>query len=118
MESGIDVEGRFRGSKRSFKFDSSSSLRISGEEDNIFPNSVNREDNDDEEALKWAAIQRLPTVTRLRRGLLITPEGEVSEIDVHELGLQERKYLLERLVRIADIDNEKLLLKFRDRVNR
>ncbi|KAK2363926.1 pleiotropic drug resistance protein [Trifolium repens] len=118
MESGIDVEGRFRGSKRSFKFDSSSSLRISGEADNIFPNSVNREDNDDEEALKWAAIQRLPTVTRLRRGLLITPEGEVSEIDVHELGLQERKYLLERLVRIADIDNEKLLLKFRDRVNR
>ncbi|KAK2417908.1 pleiotropic drug resistance protein [Trifolium repens] len=118
MESGIDVEGRFRGSKRSFKFDSSSSLRISGEADNIFPNSVNREDNDDEEALKWAAIQRLPTVTRLRRGLLITPEGEVSEIDVHELGLQERKYLLERLVRIADIDNEKLLLKFRERVNR
>jgi hypothetical protein len=49
---------------------------------------------------------------------LITPEGEVSEIDVHELGLQERKYLLERLVRIADIDNEKLLLKFRERVNR
>ncbi|WJX79105.1 transcription factor [Trifolium repens] len=118
MESGIDVEGRFRGSKRSFKFDSSTSLRISGEADNIFPNSVNREDNDDEEALKWAAIQRLPTVTRLRRGLLITPEGEVSEIDVHELGLQERKYLLERLVRIADIDNEKLLLKFRERVSR
>ncbi|KAK2438608.1 pleiotropic drug resistance protein [Trifolium repens] len=28
------------------------------------------------------------------------------------------KYLLERLVRIADIDNEKLLLKFRNRVNR
>ncbi|PNY15670.1 pleiotropic drug resistance protein 1-like [Trifolium pratense] len=119
MESSIDVEGRFRGSsKRSFGFDSSSSLRINGEADNVFPNSVNREDNDDEKALKWAAIQRLPTFRRLRRGLLITSEGEISEIDVHKLGLQERKYLLERLVRIADIDNEKLLLKLRDRFNR
>ncbi|XP_045794552.1 pleiotropic drug resistance protein 1-like [Trifolium pratense] len=119
MESGTDVEGRFRGSsKRSIRFNSSSSLSISSEADNIFPNSVNREDNDDEEALKWAAIQRLPTVRRLRRGLLITSEGVVSEIDIHKLGMQERKYLLERLVRIADIDNEKLLLKLRGRLNR
>ncbi|CAJ2632861.1 unnamed protein product [Trifolium pratense] len=119
MESGTDVEGRFRGSsKRSIRFNSSSSLSISSEADNIFPASVNREDNDDEEALKWAAIQRLPTVRRLRRGLLITSEGVVSEIDIHKLGMQERKYLLERLVRIADIDNEKLLLKLRGRLNR
>ncbi|CAJ2632862.1 unnamed protein product [Trifolium pratense] len=59
-------------SKRSI----TSALCISSEADNIFPNSVNREDNDDEEALKWAAIQRLPTVRRLRRGLLITSDGE------------------------------------------
>lgn len=72
----------------------------------------------DEEALKWAAIQRLPTVTRLRRGLLINSEGGANEIDVHKIGLQERKYLLERLVRIADADNENFLLKLKDRIDR
>jgi len=72
----------------------------------------------DEEALKWAAIQRLPTVTRLRRGLLINSEGEANEIDVYKIGLQERRYLLERLVSIADSDNENFLLKLKDRIDR
>lgn len=76
------------------------------------------ESYDELEALKWAAIQRLPTVTRLRRGLLINSEGEANEIDVHKIGLQERKYLLERLVRIADADNENFLLKLKDRIDR
>lgn len=96
-----------------------SSLRWNSGMDNVFSNSINREnDDDEEEALKWAAIQRLPTVARLRRGLLTTPEGNANEIDVHKLGLQERRYLLERLVRATDVDNEKFLLKLRDRFDR
>jgi len=49
---------------------------------------------------------------------LTTSEGEVCEIDVYKLGQQERRYLIDRLVRIADVDNEKLLSKLRDRIDR
>ncbi|KAK7396464.1 hypothetical protein VNO78_17497 [Psophocarpus tetragonolobus] len=83
---------------------------------NIFSNSFHKED--DEEALKWAAIQKLPTVARLRKALLTSPEGQLNEIDVHKLGLQERRALLERLVKTAEEDNEKFLLKLRDRIDR
>lgn len=76
-----------------------------------------RED-DDEEALKWAALEKLPTYNRLRKGLLLGSEGEASEVDVHHLGFQEKKSLMERLVKIAEEDNEKFLLKLKDRLDR
>ncbi|XP_027349846.1 pleiotropic drug resistance protein 1-like isoform X2 [Abrus precatorius] len=98
----------------SFRIGSSSIWRNSDAE--IFSNSFHQED--DEEALKWAAIQKLPTVSRLRKALLTSSEGEASEIDVQKLGLQEKRALLERLVRIAEEDNEKFLLKLRDRIDR
>jgi hypothetical protein len=89
----------------------------------------------DVKSLKWASIQRLPTVARLRRGLLTTPQGDTNEIDVHNIGLQERTYLLQRLVTNnnnnnnintddddGDVDNDQssfLLLKLmRDRIDR
>ncbi|CAK8543698.1 unnamed protein product [Lathyrus sativus] len=114
MESSVDDQRRFRGNSKI----ESSSRRVSSDVEYLFPNSVNREDNDEEEALKWAAIQRLPTVARLRTGLLKTSEGKANEIDIHHLKQEEKKFLLERLVRVADIDNEKFLLKLRDRVHR
>nr|AGT28055.1 pleiotropic drug resistance transporter 3 [Panax ginseng] len=40
------------------------------------------------------------------------------EVDIHNLGLKEKKDLLERLVRVAEEDNEKFLYKLRDRVDR
>jgi len=98
----------------SFRNGSSSIWRES--DGNIFCNSFHQVD--DEEALKWAAIQKLPTFSRLRKALLTSPEGEVNEIDVHKLGLQERRVLLERLVRTAEEDNEKFLLKLRERIDR
>ena len=98
----------------SFRIGSSSIWRNSDAE--IFSNSFHEED--DEEALKWAAIEKLPTFERLRKGLLTSPGGEANEIDVMKLGLQERRELLERLVRIAEEDNEKFLLKLRDRIDR
>lgn len=75
-------------------------------------------DGDDEEALRWAALERLPTYNRIRRGILVGSQGEGREIDIKKLGKQERKNLLERLVRIADEDNEKFLLKLKNRINR
>ncbi|PRQ25688.1 putative pleiotropic drug resistance protein PDR/CDR [Rosa chinensis] len=73
---------------------------------------------DDEEALKWAALQRLPTFTRLKKGLLTTPQGHANEVDVHHLELQERKDLIERLVGVAEEDHEKFLLRLKSRIDR
>ncbi|XP_057422907.1 pleiotropic drug resistance protein 1-like isoform X2 [Lotus japonicus] len=76
------------------------------------------EREDDEEALKWAAIERLPTYLRIRRSILNNPEGKGIEVDIKQLGITERKILLERLVKIAEDDNEKFLLKLRERIDR
>ncbi|KAI4316280.1 hypothetical protein L6164_024275 [Bauhinia variegata] len=74
---------------------------------------------DDEEALKWAAIERLPTYLRIRRSLLTNAEGKGRDVvDIRKLGLTERKILLERLVKIAEEDNEKFLLKLKKRMDR
>lgn len=75
-------------------------------------------DENDEEALKWAAIEKLPTYLRLRRGILTEDEGQAREIDIKNLGLLDRKNLIERLLKIADEDNENFLLKLRDRIER
>jgi hypothetical protein len=83
----------------------------------IFSNSFHQEE-DDEEALKWAVIQKLPTFERLRKGLITSLQGETTEIDIANLGSQERRDLLERLVRLAEDDNEKFLLKLKDRFER
>ncbi|KAJ1438250.1 P-loop containing nucleoside triphosphate hydrolase [Sesbania bispinosa] len=92
------------------------SLRASSS--NIWRNSSmdvfsTSEREDDEEALKWAAIERLPTYLRIRRSILNN-----EEVDIKKLGLTERKILLEKLVNIADEDNEKFLLKLRERMDR
>ncbi|KAK8641769.1 hypothetical protein V6N13_011143 [Hibiscus sabdariffa] len=75
-------------------------------------------DEDDEEALKWAALEKLPTVARLRKGILTGSQGGANEIDVSNLGWQERRTILERLVRVAEEDNEQFLLKLKNRINR
>ena len=98
----------------SFRNGSSSIWRDSDAD--IFSNSLHKED--DEETLKRAAIQKLPTVSRMRKALFTSPEGRVNEIDVHKLGLQERRALLERLIRTSEEDNEKFLLKLRERIDR
>ena len=80
--------------------------------------SKSSRDEDDEEALRWAALERLPTYARLRKGILTTSQGQPSEIDVDNLGLKERRELIERLINVADEDNEKFLLKLRNRIDR
>ncbi|PON89425.1 ABC type transporter protein [Trema orientale] len=80
--------------------------------------SKSSREEDDEEALKWAALEKLPTYSRLRKGILTTSKGEHSEVDIHSLGFKERKDLLERLVQVAEEDNERFLLKLRNRIDR
>ncbi|KAJ8644662.1 hypothetical protein MRB53_006410 [Persea americana] len=75
-------------------------------------------DEDDEEALKWASLEKLPTYDRIRKGILSGAAGEHKEVDIQKLGFQERKNLLERLIRVAEEDNEKFLLKLKNRMDR
>ncbi|KAK1358248.1 putative ABC-transporter extracellular N-terminal domain-containing protein [Heracleum sosnowskyi] len=99
----------------SLRANSSSGWRNSGKE--VF--NTSGRDEDDEEALKWASLEKLPTFDRLRKGLLFGSQGAgASEVDVYDLGYKERKKILDRLLNVADEDNEKLLLALRERVDR
>ncbi|KAG8051402.1 hypothetical protein GUJ93_ZPchr0001g29855 [Zizania palustris] len=83
--------------------------------------SSSRAEEDDEEALKWAALEKLPTYDRMRRAILpLDDGGEAGKrvVDVLNLGQQERRALLERLVRVAEDDNERFLLKLKERIDR
>nr|XP_043640211.1 pleiotropic drug resistance protein 1-like isoform X1 [Erigeron canadensis] len=73
---------------------------------------------DDEEALKWAAIEKLPTNLRIQRGILTDEKGQPKEIDIKKLRLVEKMNLVDRLVKIAEQDNEKFLLKLKERIDR
>lgn len=92
--------------------------------DSIWPNNLNgvfsrsssREAND-EEALKWAAMEKLPTYNRLRTGILPGLSGRLREVDISRLGSEEKKHLLDRLVSAAE-DNEDFLLKLKSRFHR
>ncbi|KAG4137149.1 hypothetical protein ERO13_D07G054100v2 [Gossypium hirsutum] len=113
MEGG-DIYKASTSLRRSIRSGSSSIWRNNGIE--VFSRSSR--DEDDEEALKWAALEKLPTVARLRKGILASSEGGANEIDVFDIGWQERKALLERLVKVAEEDNEKFLLKLKNRIQR
>ncbi|XP_068652531.1 pleiotropic drug resistance protein 1-like isoform X2 [Aristolochia californica] len=92
---------------------SSSMLRSSAVE--VFSRSSREED--DEEALKWAALEKLPTYNRLRKGIMAGIAGEVSEVDIDSLGFQDKKVLLDRLIRVAEDDNERFLTKLKNRID-
>ncbi|KAB2073018.1 hypothetical protein ES319_A07G056600v1 [Gossypium barbadense] len=113
MEGG-DIYKASTSLRRSIRSGSSSIWRNNGIE--VFSRSSR--DEDDEEALKWAALEKLPTVARLRKGILASSQGGANEIDVFDIGWQERKALLERLVKVAEEDNEKFLLKLKNRIQR
>ncbi|XP_068648074.1 pleiotropic drug resistance protein 1-like [Aristolochia californica] len=97
----------------SLRRNSSSIWRNSAVE--VFSRSSREED--DEEALRWAALEKLPTYNRLRKGILAGTAGELTEVDINSLGFQEKKVLLDRLVRVAEEDNEKFLMKLKNRID-
>nr|QVT92310.1 ABC transporter [Salvia miltiorrhiza] len=76
-------------------------------------------ERDDEEALIWAALERLPTHARIRKGVYSEEKGgDAREVDVMNLGFAERKNLIDRLLDIAHQDNEVFLLKMKRRIDR
>lgn len=127
MEAGLPGDDLVRSlsNRRSFRSSSrkswaSSSFREAwGGPGDVFQRSGREED---EEELKWAAIERLPTYDRLRKGILkqVLDNGKVvhQEVDVSNLGMQNKKQLMESILRVVEDDNEKFLQRLRDRTDR
>lgn len=82
--------------------------------------------DEDEEALKWAAIEKLPTYDRLRASIINSfMDNEVhadkmkhKKVDVRKLDLDDRQKFINRFFKVAEEDNEKFLKKFRNRIDR
>ncbi|EFJ27083.1 ATP-binding cassette transporter [Selaginella moellendorffii] len=89
--------------------------------ENVFSRSSVRE-VDDEEALKWAALEKLPTYDRLRTAIIknVGEHGSTrhEHIDVKSLGLTERRNLVEKLLATTDTENEMFIRKLRERIDR
>ncbi|XP_025626107.1 ABC transporter G family member 32 isoform X2 [Arachis hypogaea] len=84
--------------------------------DNAFARSTSfRKEGEDEEALRWAALERLPTYRRARRGIFKNLGGDKREVDVADLGMQEHRILLERLADALDDDPETFFQLMRSR---
>ncbi|XP_021275798.1 ABC transporter G family member 38 [Herrania umbratica] len=81
------------------------------------PSTSRMKEEDDEEALKWASLERLPTYERARKGVLHGILGDFKEIDLRDLGFQERKDLLDKFMKNAD-KNEEYLKKLKARIDR
>ncbi|KAF9594978.1 hypothetical protein IFM89_035751 [Coptis chinensis] len=84
--------------------------------------SASQQDIDDEQELIWAAIEKLPTYDRIRKGILtqVNDNGTVhhEEIDVTKLGMQDKKHLMDSILKVVEEDNERLLQSLRSRTDR
>ncbi|KAJ0819535.1 putative ABC-type xenobiotic transporter [Helianthus annuus] len=85
-----------------------------------------RHSMEDEEALRWAALEKLPTYNRLRTTIFksYVPAdqqqmvGEQMLLDVRDLDPQARQSFIDKIFKVAEEDNEIFLRKFRDRVDK
>ncbi|XP_057978064.1 ABC transporter G family member 29-like [Malania oleifera] len=91
--------------------------------------------DEDEEALRWAALEKLPTYDRLRTSIFksfmdnngVPPAAannttaklvHMKEVDVRKLDVNDRQEFIDRIFRVAEEDNEKFLRKFRNRIDK
>ncbi|XP_034695525.1 ABC transporter G family member 42-like [Vitis riparia] len=85
-------------------------------------------EKDEEEAVRWGALEKLPTYDRLRTSILKSVvEGEseeksgrvvYKEVDVGKLDESDRENFIHRNFKVADDDNEKFLQRLRNRFDR
>ncbi|KAM5584403.1 pleiotropic drug resistance protein 2-like [Rosa sericea] len=100
----------------------STSVREMWNAPDVFQRSGRQQTVDEEEELKWAAIERLPTYDRMRRGMLrnVMSNGRVvnEEVDVANLGDQDKRQLMESILKVVEEDNERFLQRLRARNDR
>ncbi|GLT71132.1 hypothetical protein SLA2020_431730 [Shorea laevis] len=88
--------------------------------------SPSRSGKEDEEALIWAAMEKLPTYNRLRTTILqsvVEVENHPTKIlhkqvDVRKLDANDRQEFMERNFKVVEEDNQKFFSKLRDRVDK
>ena len=115
-----EMEEIQRSMRSSFSFNSHGSRRLSG----AF--SARDRDHDEEYELQWAALERLPTVDRLKSTLFVLPNGEGGErgtgkrelVDVTKLGALEKRLFIDNMIKHIEEDNLRLLQKQKDRMER
>ncbi|MFS7906163.1 putative ABC transporter, P-loop containing nucleoside triphosphate hydrolase [Helianthus anomalus] len=81
---------------------------------------------EDEEALRWAALEKLSTYNRLRTTIfkpyVLADQQEMPTdkmlLDVRELDPNARQQFIDSIFKVAEDDNERFLRKFRDRVDK
>ncbi|PRQ53696.1 putative pleiotropic drug resistance protein PDR/CDR [Rosa chinensis] len=84
-----------------------------------------KENDDDEVELQWAAIERLPTFERIRTSLMdCNKEDDDHEgkskrvVDVTKLEALERHVFIDNLLKEIEGDNQRLLQKLKERIER
>ncbi|PRQ53695.1 putative molybdate-transporting ATPase [Rosa chinensis] len=84
-----------------------------------------KENDDDEVELRWAAIERLPTFERIRTSLFgCNKEDDDHEgkskrvVDVTKLEALERRVFIDKLLKQIEGDNQCLLQKLKERIDR
>ncbi|KAK7279020.1 hypothetical protein RJT34_24062 [Clitoria ternatea] len=116
-EDGIVSDGGFR---KSFSGNMIEEAWMSADSD-VFERS-GRDIDEEEKQLKWAALERLPTYDRMRKGIIkqVLENGTVNyqEVDITKLGVHQKKHLLQNILSTAEQDNENFLHRMRDRINR
>lgn len=80
--------------------------------------STSSRKENDEEAPEWTALEKSTTSDSSGKQILTASPGDENEIDVNNLGLQESHKLINRLVKVPEVDNEKFLLKIMNRFER
>ncbi|KAG6669262.1 hypothetical protein I3843_01G223600 [Carya illinoinensis] len=128
MDGAEKAKGPERRASRSF---SRSMSRKSWSMEDVFAGGRHSRRNsthvdEDEEALTWAAIEKLPTYDRLRTGIIKSymdnePRAKQAlhkEVDVRKLDMDERREFIDRIFKVAEEDNEKFLKKFRNRIDK
>ncbi|KAM7275604.1 hypothetical protein ACFE04_017470 [Oxalis oulophora] len=87
--------------------------------ENVFARtaSFREEGQDEEEALRWAALERLPTNVRVRRGIFKDLAGATKEVDVSDLQIQHQNLLIQRLINAVDDDPQRFFQRMRTRIH-
>ncbi|XP_023759508.1 ABC transporter G family member 29 [Lactuca sativa] len=87
---------------------------------------TSRHSMEDEEALRWAALEKLPTYSRLRttifKSYIPADQQEMHSdqmlMDVRELDPVARQNFIDKIFSLPEEDNERFLRKFRERVHK
>ncbi len=94
---------------------------LGGQDNPLARSSVSRREEvaDDEEALRWAALENLPTYNRVRTSIFFNPAtGSRKNVDVRLLTPVQRRQLLDNLLNATADENEQILQKMRNRLDK